>query len=294
MAIESLPQDILSVIFHKLAAQDPLSLLRAAYTCKPIHKATNNNPDVWRKAFFVGSDTRANRHDAVRSEQEYMTLDREQDEMIQELGGYKQLLVARYSKQRSAFQSWFAEQTRNLRRLTSPRDVISVRPHVSKKFQSAMLTSNGPRFLALIRGLGDLLMWCSSQDDGQLTTRKGNGWVIQYERSCRTVQMYNPRLAYLVEHWDKVLLEEQTDQSPPIQSGPVQLDSFVIQCELFEWEEQDCGGDIPSVARRWSGPVELVVKDDDVEGRKDGCFKGRLDLQYQQVLNVLAWISRCT
>lgn len=52
-AMEGLPGDALLMILLKLAAQDPLSLLRATFACKWILEKTEKNVAIWKEAFFA-------------------------------------------------------------------------------------------------------------------------------------------------------------------------------------------------------------------------------------------------
>lgn len=84
--MESLPSDVLSVVLHKLAVQDPRSLLQATCACKTFHREADNTRGIWKEAFY-GGDSRFGDH----------CKDENVEAEILTLGGYKQLVRARWA-----------------------------------------------------------------------------------------------------------------------------------------------------------------------------------------------------
>lgn len=81
--MESLPNDVVLVVLHKLAIQDPRSLLRATCACKMFHREAENNRVIWKDAFF-GRDSSSGDHckdESIEAE-------------ILAVGGYEQLVKA--------------------------------------------------------------------------------------------------------------------------------------------------------------------------------------------------------
>lgn len=50
--MEYLPTDVLLIILQKLAAQDPLSLLRTTCATARFYRVAGDNPGVWKEAFY--------------------------------------------------------------------------------------------------------------------------------------------------------------------------------------------------------------------------------------------------
>ncbi|GAQ84614.1 hypothetical protein KFL_001970145 [Klebsormidium nitens] len=88
--MENLPNDVLLIVVRKLAAQDPVSLLRATCSCKHLLRVTEGNRVVWKEAFLGSAPTEQNTE--VRDA--YVTC-AELDVEVDSLGGYKQLALIR-------------------------------------------------------------------------------------------------------------------------------------------------------------------------------------------------------
>lgn len=272
--MENLPQDILLLVLGKLAAQDPQSLLQASYAYSMIHRLAKGNTDLWRRTLLVGSDVnRAKRQDAnYRNEEKYKTLNAKLDAKILELGGYRQLVVPRYSKQTSSFQRRSAEQTsQELRR---PKCDVSSFPVVREKLQQNVLTSTAirPKLLALTRGRGQFHLWGFSKQEAPFIARKESGWLRYHEHYCKTVHFSSSEKAYSDKYfWETVFSAFYYDQRDEFGTvfGPVES---LQMCEVFEWEAQECGSKTTGrrhLVRRWSGPVESVTRED---ARGKACY----------------------
>lgn len=83
--MDHLPSDLVLLIAHKLAVQDPLSLLQATGVLAPFYRTAADNPSVWKEAFY-GS---------AKQSLEGSTYKAVDAEVIL-LGGYRRLLVARF------------------------------------------------------------------------------------------------------------------------------------------------------------------------------------------------------
>lgn len=93
--MDTLPSDVLLVIVHKLATQDPLALLTATCACKAFFCVIKDNPGVWKDLFHgskVGQRTETNGR--TEEGKQSSGLDAE----IESLGGYKLLVAAQYAR----------------------------------------------------------------------------------------------------------------------------------------------------------------------------------------------------
>lgn len=91
--MEHLPADVILVILHKLAWQDPPSLLRATCATAPFHRTAAQHPNFWKEAFFGP----ATGNGALLKEfcpEEIAKLDAK----VEELCGYKRLVTMLYSQ----------------------------------------------------------------------------------------------------------------------------------------------------------------------------------------------------
>lgn len=50
--MEGLPGDVIAVLLYKLAAQDPLSLVRATCALASFYHAAGETPSIWKAAFY--------------------------------------------------------------------------------------------------------------------------------------------------------------------------------------------------------------------------------------------------
>lgn len=101
--MERLPDELLLVILHKLAALDPLSLLRISCALAPFYRVAAENPDLWKEA-FCGSTNEVG--ESIFPKQ-FLNFDAE----VQALGGYKRLLMARYYCHSAARKEYPPEQS---------------------------------------------------------------------------------------------------------------------------------------------------------------------------------------
>lgn len=93
-AMEDLPSDVVQLVIHKLATQDPASLLSMTCACASFHREAEANPSVWREAFFAPFP-QAERG-ASKSLGGKWSADLEAE--VQALaGGYRQLVIARWA-----------------------------------------------------------------------------------------------------------------------------------------------------------------------------------------------------
>ncbi|GAQ84613.1 hypothetical protein KFL_001970140 [Klebsormidium nitens] len=133
--MEDLPSDLLLIVLRKLAAQDPISLLRATCACKLILRVTEENPIVWKEAFLGSAPTEQN----TGGLDAYVTC-AELDERVDRLGGYKQLALIKAGRQG----------------LSNSKVGSALQESISSKLD-ADFESNLFRFLAVFRQRGHLL-----------------------------------------------------------------------------------------------------------------------------------------
>ena len=227
--MERLPRDVLLTIVYKLAAQDPLSLPRAAYSCKAVLRVTDENPDVWRAAFLADSFGKIGKEVAEAD----VRLVGELENTIEELGGFRQLTVARCFKRITAHS---LEQTQA--RKLGPHSFAQPGP-------SSPVREGGPRFLALVRVRGTLLLW------GRCTEV-----LRRWDPSRRCILSEDPGpdgvrrfKGYLGLR--PALPRKQFQRLRSFTKLPSQ-GSADLACEIFEWEAQ--GETRGPVARVWDGP----------------------------------------
>lgn len=101
MELASLPDEILAQILSKLALQDPPSLLAAACTSKAFYRHVSPADSfLWKEALFG----------------QWPPLDEgskgweELNKLVEGFGGYKQLVLARFAKQRKGIESGATQQ----------------------------------------------------------------------------------------------------------------------------------------------------------------------------------------
>lgn len=91
VGLSELPSEVLLTILHKLASQDPRSLLHATCACKAFESAATEDPGLWATAFLAPANESMT--SARRTAEEQMEgIEAEVDF----LGGYKRLLAARF------------------------------------------------------------------------------------------------------------------------------------------------------------------------------------------------------
>ncbi|GAQ92358.1 hypothetical protein KFL_009920020 [Klebsormidium nitens] len=133
--METLPSDVVSVVLHKLAVQDPRSLVRATCACKTFHREVEQNRGVWKDAFF-GRDSSFGDH----------CKDENIEAEILALGGYEQLVKVR----------WDVPGKFLSRQKQGPRSVTgnggSVRDSSDREFHLN-------KILVVLREEGRLLLW---------------------------------------------------------------------------------------------------------------------------------------
>lgn len=144
--MEDLPGDVLLVLLRKLAAQDPVSLLRATCASKLFHRATEENPVLWKEAFLGLAPAQEK-----ASFDAYVTC-AELDEEVDRLGGYKQLALIKAGRQR----------------LSTSDPVSGFEESIVSSFDDL---SNIFRFLALFRQRGDFL-WAAGYTEKPKSLRR--------------------------------------------------------------------------------------------------------------------------
>lgn len=111
--MERFPSELVTLVFRKLAVQDPLSLLRATCACKSWLHLVNNNEGIWKASFLapVPGGTLASEQNAITSEHHKSMA--ELDSEVASLGGYAQLALVRFRHRKPKEPGWFEfEQTR--------------------------------------------------------------------------------------------------------------------------------------------------------------------------------------
>lgn len=166
--MESLPSDVLLVILRKIAAQDPVSLLRATCTSKLLHRAIEDNPFIWKEA-FLGSAP-------AQSKDAYVTC-AELDKEVDRVGGYKQLALIKAGRQRLA---------------TSDPGCGSEESIISRFDDS----SNVFRFLALFRQQENLL-WAAGYTERPLSLRRYLAFVQLPRKGGREYGRYDGTLSFV-------------------------------------------------------------------------------------------------
>ena len=87
--MERLLDELLHMIFVKLAVQDLLSLLSATCACKSFYRTVQESPSIWKEAFLASAT--GEQTQSLLAEETESALDAE----ICLLGGYKRLALMR-------------------------------------------------------------------------------------------------------------------------------------------------------------------------------------------------------
>lgn len=164
--MESLPGDLLLVVIRKLAAQDPLSLLKATYALASVYRAAAEKPDIRVEAIygppFAHASSDSQMQDCVEEREEL-------EAEIDKLGGFKRFVFAQFVSER--FRRSGAEDT-SLR-------TREVSPEVYDMQSNPFYCTN---FLTLIRLHGTLLFWSTDSvlvvpRDVQITPEHRERWA---------------------------------------------------------------------------------------------------------------------
>lgn len=99
--MQDLPGDVLLVILHMLALQDPAALVAATCLCQSFRQAAAENPGVWKEAFYGAAAGKGEVPFEDHSEKQSAKLEAE----VAALGGLKRLVEARCRTQATCEQS---------------------------------------------------------------------------------------------------------------------------------------------------------------------------------------------
>ncbi|GAQ82439.1 hypothetical protein KFL_001110150 [Klebsormidium nitens] len=138
--METLPSDVLLVIVHKLAAQDPLALLTSACAIKAFLRVTEDTPGVWKEVFYgsrLGQERAQN--------DKLLDGNPELNAEVESLGGFKVLVAARYAE-KLATASTRVEQSQAKRRCLGSCDAVQLQPvFTNEHFVEALEKERGRR-----------------------------------------------------------------------------------------------------------------------------------------------------
>lgn len=133
--MEALPGDVVLLLLHKLAVQDPLSLVRATYALASFYRVAEATPSIWKQAFYgVAGDKGP--EDISRLEAE-----------IDVLGGYKTLVTGRPR---------VCSNDSRMNAQGEMKERCSYLEAPGRRFESNMFPG---RILVLVRLDGRLLLW---------------------------------------------------------------------------------------------------------------------------------------
>lgn len=157
--MDRLPSDVILLIVHRLAVQDPLSLVPATCALAPFHRVLEEIPSMWREAFY-GS--------AANQEPEGMSTFTALDAEVDSLGGYRSLLVARLCS--PSIRHCQSKQCQN--------DDHDAPGTPSRSFQSRSYRGKN---LVLVRLQTRLFLWGLSDRHHRLTclerSNRSDGWI---------------------------------------------------------------------------------------------------------------------
>lgn len=221
--MERLPSDVFSVVLHKLAVQDPRSLLRATCACKTLHREADvNNRGIWKDALF-GKDSRFGEH--CKSE--------EIEAKILDLGGYKQLVKARCISPGSLF----FEQKQGAGRVNGHNGWAL--PVSSTKTYYGLLKEH----LVVLRENGRVLLWGLRllQMDPFILQEVGDFGFRRYEREGKdpvriSLAFFTPGLELLSPEDQSIGLPslKLLARGSEIQRNNLELEMFTIADDALE------------------------------------------------------------
>lgn len=156
--MEGIPEDVVTVLLHKLANQDPLSLVRATCALASFYRAAKGTPSIWKEAFYgvAGKQLQEN----------CSRLDAE----VEVLGGFKTLITSRLRVCSNSDRKNRQEDMKEKR--SRPFELPG------RRFESNMFPG---RVLILVRLKGRLLLWGLSDKQQRSACAKQwrtfDGWI---------------------------------------------------------------------------------------------------------------------
>lgn len=206
-AMEGLPSDAILTILLKLAAHDPLSLLRATLACKWILELTEKDPAVWREAFLkpYQRDTGDVRSEGIA----------DLDAQIPLQGGYKKLALAKWQATKLEGFRTNREQTRSLLEQIMQRFLLNGKRIL--RYSGALKPTRsvkvyGARYLYLIRLRGRLLcaaenapdeILCCEQDPNSVPT-DDTSVALDFAVTESTQKLLGATYDEMIQDWGEV------------------------------------------------------------------------------------------
>lgn len=201
--MDRLPSDVILLIVHQLAVQDPLSLVRATCALALFYRTAAENPTIWREALFG----------LPEQDLKYTALDEE----VELLGGYKKLSIRQCQEEQKQKKGDNASDTPNGRFL---------------------LSSYLGKILVLVRVHRELISWGFSDRQHRLTCSESptfDGWIrlqLLYPVNALKGALDNPFKS--IDDWRSYFTVEVYTWD--WRQGPKEL---VPSCTTFKIDEQN-------------------------------------------------------
>lgn len=137
-----LPGDLILIVLRKLALQDPLSFVRATCACKTFQKEAEDDSNSWFKALFKPEDIGEG---VSKLDRRFQERNPGFEAAIEQLGGYKQLVKARWGR----LECFAFEQTPENEDLRLPK----------KPWKTHYEESEMPKYLIILKVSVKPLFW---------------------------------------------------------------------------------------------------------------------------------------
>lgn len=246
--MDTLPSELLLAIVHKLAAQDPLALLTATCACKGISRVTEENSRVWKDIFY-GSDSDQETEADGQIPDGMLKWSSNLDAKIESLGGFKQLLAARFAMKVATGSTSLVEQ--------NPGTFLR------RSFNTGTISDNGPlgskdtffepnTVLILVRLQGSVVLWgLHSPAVNKLGIPASSG-IINFSEIDIHLQP-----VFTTDHFVKALRKECATRG---KSNCKKGLCGAMSLELLELQpSQPARGRPLTIARLWSGTLTFCT-----------------------------------
>lgn len=210
--LQDLPGDVLLVVLHMLAVQDPFALVAATCLCKSFRRAAAENPGLWKEAFYGAANGRGEVPLEDHCAKQRAKLEKE----IQFLGGYKRLVEARCWTRLKCEQSQDGHLS-----ISGPLTGCGFADCNSLKTT---------KLLIIIRLKGSIFLWCGHKASLGLHELFPEKQGLAYQTTLRTMTAPNlvPKYREKLEGLAHVAKNSEIEgRWPP---GALTLESYALAC----------------------------------------------------------------
>lgn len=211
--MQELPGDVLLVILHMLAVQDPYALVAVNCLCRRFRRPVAENPGLWKEAFYGASTGRGEvpLEDHCAEQRAKLETD------VHFLGGHKRLVEARCWTRRDC------EQRQN-------GDGPRVGPPKGCDFANSN-SSRQTRLLTVIRLNGSILFWSVYEAPLALYEVFPEGEKFEYETWPWVVTAPNLTTKYQEKVIDLSRLGDESD------SEELTFETYALACSALKaWD----------------------------------------------------------